>query len=248
MLLHSELLRAAGFAHGFSTRAGGVSEGPFESLNLARSVGDELAAVDENLRRFLAAARIDGTPLFTVSQVHGAEVITVGRAQDPTAIRGKEADALVGAEAGVAVSVRTADCLPVLVADPDTGRVAAIHAGWRGVVAGVVRSGVAALGPGPRAIAAIGPGIGPCCFEVGPDVASSIAASAPGADVIRTGKERPHVDLAAAVVAQLAASGVHRIDRVPACTMCDPARFFSFRRDGKRSGRMLSAIAATPPT
>jgi len=243
MLLESKLLHAAGFAHGFSTRNGGVSEGPFATLNLARSVADDPAAVEENLRRFAEAARIDERALYAVSQVHGAVVRTVHRAEDPAAVRGVEADALIAVEPGVAVSVRTADCLPVLIADPASGRVAAIHAGWRGVVRGIVPAAVAALAPGPDAVAVVGPGIGPCCFEVGPEVAESIAASAPGTPVVVPGT-RPKVDLRAAVRAQLAAAGVRRVDVLDACTMCDPARFFSFRRDGKRSGRMLSAIAA----
>lgn len=244
VILKSELLVAAGFPHGFSTRAGGVSEGPFESLNLARSVGDALEAVEENLCRFAAAAGLDPAALYAVSQVHGADARAVHRHEDPVAVRADEADALVATEAGVAVSVRTADCLPVLVADPDSGRVAAIHAGWRGVVRGIVPAAVAALAPGPRAIAAVGPGIGPCCFEVGADVAESIAASAHGVCVVSSAGDKPRVDLRKAVRAQLGAAGIDRVDVLDACTMCDPARFFSFRRDGKRSGRMLSAIAA----
>lgn len=246
MLLRSESLAAAGFAHGFSTRQGGVSTGPFASLNLGRSVGDELAAVEENLRRFARTAGLDGDALYAVSQVHGADVRAVQRSDDPAALRAVEADGLVAGERGVAVSVRTADCLPVLLADPTTGRVAALHAGWRGVVRGIVPAGVAALGPAPGVLAAVGPGIGPCCFEVGPDVAETIAASAPGAAVVVAGRDgaRPRVDLRAAVRAQLRAAGVERVDDVAACTMCDAERFFSFRRDGKRSGRMLAAIAA----
>lgn len=243
MLLTSDLLSTAGFAHAFSTRQGGASTGPFATLNLARSVGDELAAVEENLRRFAEGAGIDVGALYAASQVHGAEVRVVRRAEDPVAVRAVEADALVASEAGVAVSVRTADCIPVLLADPASGRVAAVHAGWRGVVRGVVRAAVRALSPGARAIAAIGPGIGPCCFEVGPDVAETIAASAHGRPVVLAG-ERPRVDLPAAVLAQLAAAGIDLVDVIPGCTMCEPARFYSFRRDGKRSGRMLSAIAA----
>lgn len=244
MLLRSQRLAAAGFAHGFSTRLGGVSRGPFASLNLARSVGDDLAAVEDNLARFAAQLPVDPMALFAVSQVHGTTVRVVRRADDPVAVRHEEADAIVAIEPGVAPSIRTADCLPVLIADPDTGRVAAVHAGWRGVVRGIVIASVAALDPGPRAVAAIGPGIGACCFEVGPDVAETIAASAPGAPVIVANGARPRVDLRAAVRAQLVAAGLGAIDDVSACTLCDAARFFSFRRDGKRSGRMLSAIVA----
>lgn len=244
MILRSDLLTAAGFAHGFSTRRGGVSQGPFATLNLARSVGDDLAAVEENLLRFAAEAGLDVAALYATSQVHGATVRPVRAGEPPAEVREVEADALVASDAGVAVSVRTADCLPVLIADPASGRVAALHAGWRGVVRGVVPAGLAALEVGPAAIAAIGPGIGPCCFEVGDDVAAEIAASAHGAEVVLRGSAKPRVDLAAAVRAQLESAGIAAIDALAACTMCSADLFFSFRRDGKRSGRMLSAIAA----
>ena len=243
MVLRSERLAAAGFAHGFSTRLGGVSAGPFASLNLARTVGDEAHAVDENLRRFAASLPADPAFVYAVSQVHGAAVRTVRRVEDPRAVRADEADALVATEPGVGASVRTADCLPVLMADPETGRVAAVHAGWRGVVRGIVPAAVEAMAPGRGAIAAIGPGIGPCCFEVGADVAAQIAAAAHGVRVVVDGP-RPRVNLRAAVRAQRGAAGLSVVDDVEACTMCDLERFFSFRRDGQRSGRMLSAVVA----
>jgi YfiH family protein len=152
----------------------------------------------------------------------------------------------------VAVGVRVADCVPVLVADPSSGAVAAIHAGWRGVVAGVVRAGLDALCRAARStpgelLCAIGPHIGAEAFEVGDDVARQIAAAAPdGARAVLARDPRPHVSLERAVASQLLAFGLTagNIERVPGCTFSEPERFYSFRRDGSRSGRHLAAIVA----
>jgi YfiH family protein len=178
-----------------------------------------------------------------VRQVHGARVV---EATVSGAAPGQEADALVarGASGPLAVGVRVADCVPVLVGDPTSGDVAAIHAGWRGVVAGVVPAAIAVLSSraagGAPLVAAIGPCIGACCFEVGRDVAARIG------HIAREAGDKAYVDLRAAVRAQLAAAGVpgHRIEDVPGCTRHEPERFHSFRRDGADSGRMLAAIAS----
>ena len=196
-----------------------------------------------------------------VKQVHGATVVEArdvtrreGGASSP-ARQPCEGDAIVAraADGRVAVGVRVADCVPVLVASAETGDVAAVHAGWRGVTAGVVAASVKALGGGGL-VAAIGPCIGACCFEVGRDVADAIARAAPGAAVVAP---RPHVspdkvfvDLRAAVRRQLQDAGVDgaRIDDVPGCTRHESARFHSFRRDGKDSGRMLATIVTRAPS
>jgi YfiH family protein len=149
--------------------------------------------------------------------------------------------------------MRVADCVPVLVADEASGDVAAIHAGWRGVAGGVVQSGVERLSGdrlrnGAALVAAIGPCIGPCCFEVGRDVAETIARASHGARVVAAVRgDKAYVDLRAAVRAQLVAAGVRdaRIEDVPGCTKHETDRFHSFRRDGDGSGRMLAAIATT---
>jgi YfiH family protein len=169
-----------------------------------------------------------------VCQVHGAVAV------DAAALPAK-ADAVVGREAGLAVGVRVADCVPILVVDAASGHVAAIHAGWRGVALGVVRAGVELLA-GRDLLAAIGPSIGPCCFEVGPEVADPIGF------VVRREGDRAFVDLRAAVRSQLRALGVadDRIDDVAGCTRHE-ARFHSFRRDGAGSGRMLAAVVARYP-
>jgi YfiH family protein len=177
--------------------------------------------------------------VFQVKQVHGAHAVEARQAE------GVEADAIVGRDRATAVGVRVADCVPLLLADELGGAVAAIHAGWRGVVAGVVRAGVDLLG-GRKLVAAIGPCIGPCCFEVGKDVASRIAGASEARDIIlSTHGDKAYVDLRRVVRAQLRASGVadDRIEDVPGCTKHDAARFHSFRRDGAKSGRMLAAIA-----
>ncbi len=219
-ILRSPLLARAGFPHAFPTRDASDAE--------------LLAALGLGPRR-AGAGRI-----VQVKQVHGARAVRADEAA------GQEADAVVASPTGepVAVGVRVADCVPVLVASADTGGVAAIHAGWRGVVAGVVAAGIDLLGVSALAgqaalVAAIGPCIGPCCFEVGADVAERIGF------VTRRAGEKAYVDLRAAVRAQLRALGVadEAIDDVPGCTKHEPERFHSFRRDGANSGRMLAAIA-----
>jgi YfiH family protein len=185
-------------------------------------------APDAQLLAALGAPRV-----IQVKQVHGAHAV---RAEEAA---GQEGDAVVARTPGTAVGVRVADCVPVLVADPASGAVAAIHAGWRGVEAGVIASGVRLLG-GNGLVAAIGPCIGPCCFEVGKDVAARLGF------VVREAGDKAYVDLRGAVRAQLRALGLadERIDDVPGCTRHAPERFHSFRRDGANSGRMLASIAS----
>jgi YfiH family protein len=246
VVLRSERLAEAGFLHGFSTRRGGASTGPYDSLNLGRNVGDEPEHVEQNHRRLADAIGYDPARLFDASQVHGQTVLPLRGDERPEEVRGLKADALLAREPGVAVAVRTADCVPVLIADPTTGAVVAVHAGWRGVVSGVVREAVGALDSRDprRLIAAVGPSIGPSCFEVGEDVATALAQVAGDGIVIRRGPAKPHVDLWRAVEHQLRELGVKSIDTLGACTVCEPERFFSHRRDGPASGRMLSVVVA----
>ncbi len=244
--LHSQRLAAAGFTHGFSTRHGGVSAGAYATLNLGRRVGDDLERLAENHRRIAAKIGYDPARLFEASQVHGVAVLDVGAGADPDALRPTEADALVAHHRGDAVGIRTADCVPILIGDRTRGTVAAVHAGWRGVVAGVVARAVDAMHHADRGafVAAIGPSIGPCCFEVGDDVADSIVGAVGDDVLIRTEAPRPHVDLWLAVEHQLRRSGIEIIDTLGACTRCEHDDFYSFRRDGPESGRMLSVIVA----
>jgi hypothetical protein len=249
--LESRLLREAGFSHAFFTRRGGTSRGPYASLNFSWTVGDDERNVIENVSRAARQLGVDASRLYWLSQVHGSDAHVVTDSEDPTAVRERSGDALLGAAAGVACGVRTADCVPVLLADERSGCVAAAHAGWRGVVLGVVPATVehlrALAGRGAEIVAAIGPHISAGAFEVGEDVADELARSSPVAGVVRRGSaERPHVDLRAIVRAQLRAAGVDdaRVDDVFGCTVSDPELFFSYRRDGPRSGRHLSAIVA----
>jgi YfiH family protein len=216
-------------------------------LNLGRAVGDEPEHVDENLRRFAAAVGYQADALFELSQVHGRDVRSVAPSDAASAVRRESGDALV-ASGGAAVGVRTADCVPVLLVDPVTRRVAAVHAGWRGVALGVVPAAIEALAvPASRLVAALFPHIRSCCFEVGEDVAEQLAElpGAPAAIARRQG-DKPHVDLARLVQAQLMAAEVasQNVDDVPGCTRCQPERFFSYRRDGRASGRHLTAIVS----
>lgn len=249
-VLTAGILTREGFRHGFTTRLGGVSEPPFESLDLA--LLRDPAKLRENLRRVGEAIGFDPAQLHQARQVHGRTLLVADG--HPEAMAGAEADA-IAAEPGTgrAVAVRVADCVPVLLADPESGRVVAVHAGWRGVEAGIVRDAVRHLAASPDARArlavAIGPCIGPCCFEVGADVAERIAKASREDVVVRRVGEKAFVDLRAAVRAQLAGEGVPdaRVEDVPGtgregCTRCNPERFYSYRRDGDASGRLAGIL------
>jgi YfiH family protein len=168
-------------------------------------------------------------------QVHSARVL------EAVPGVGGEGDALVVRRPGLAATVATADCVPVLIAAP--AALAAVHAGWRGIAAGVVPAALARLGELRGATAWIGPAIGPCCYEVGDEVAAAVVGvSAAGACVVPGESGRPHLDLASAVAHQLGAAGVGRIVTVGACTRCHPEWLWSHRRDGAAAGRNLALI------
>ena len=242
----------AGFRHGFTTCAGGVSAPPFDSLNLGWKWGDDSASVDENHRRLLAAS--GAATLLRASQVHGVRILRVGRSDDLAKVAGEKADGLCTDEPGLGLSVHVADCTPILMACPRTGACAALHAGWRGTVAGMARTGVAAMaaefGCRPADLrVALGPCIGPCCFEVGAEVEESFVAAMPAArdnGVILTAVGRKsRIDLRAFQTLQLADAGVLRehIDVSTDCTLCDPGRrFFSYRGAGRATGQAVGFI------
>jgi hypothetical protein len=248
--LKSTLLSRAGFAHAFFTRRGGVSRGAFESLNLSPAVGDVHGDVAENLRRVAAALGISRERLYMTRQVHGRDVIVIEADQSTSQVAALGADACVSGAPGIACGVRTADCVPVLLGDPASGRVAAVHAGWRGAAANIIGASVetlALLGSRPRdLVAAFGPHISAAAFEVGDDVAAELERSAGGSGSVVRGRGQPQVDLARLVRAQLALSGLDasRIEQVEGCTFSDRLSFFSHRRDGSPGGRMLSAIVS----
>jgi YfiH family protein len=197
----------------FTTRRGGVSEGAFASLNLGLKTDDDPDRVRENRERVRAQAGVER--LVQGRQVHGTRVVV--DADDV-----QEADGQLTTRPGVAAIVLVADCLPVALVGPRA--VGMVHAGWRGLAAGVLEAGVAALGACPLA-AAIGPGIGPCCCEVGDDVRA----------VFGTGERT--LDLKAIARARLRAAGVDEIHDCGLCTACDEQRFFSHRRDRGVTGR-----------
>ncbi|WP_223634023.1 peptidoglycan editing factor PgeF [Corallococcus sp. EGB] len=233
--------------HGFATRAGGVSEGPYASLNLGFSVGDERPRVEENHRRLARAAGAQLGSLCRVSQVHGDTVLEArGEADEVLRPTLGEADALWTQGEGSWVAVGTADCVPVLLVDPRGRRVAAVHSGWRGTDLEISARAVetlAARGSRPEdLLAAVGPCIQACCYEVSPELGDRFRARF-GAEVVRGGA-RPHLDLPRAVKASLVKAGmrVDRVDVLQACTACDPERFFSHRRDAGRTGRHLNFV------
>jgi YfiH family protein len=231
----------AGLLHTVLTRIGGVSEGPYATLNLGHTVGDDLAAVRENHRRALEPLGLDPARVVSPWQVHGAHVDVVGPEQLGT-VRPKT-DALVTTAPNVPLMMRFGDCTPVLLFDPVQRVAGMAHAGWRGVVVGVVRASVRTmterLGCNPAHIwAGVGPTIGPCCYEVGAEVADQVAAACPAeAQVIRRVNGRAYADLPAAVEAQLRAVGVELVEQAGLCTACRVDEFFSHRAENGHTGR-----------
>jgi polyphenol oxidase len=211
-----------GYVVAFTTRVGGVSAEPYDSLNLTIGTGDDRARVDENRRIACAALGLDAGRLAFNRQVHSP---TVHRAHDGA--RGEPGDGLWSDEPGQPMLAMSADCLPIAVARTEgPPALAVLHAGWRGLAEGVVGAGVAALGEGAKA-AVVGPAIGPCCYEVGPEVSALFDG-----DLTRDGR----LDLWSAAERALRAAGVERIERVDLCTRCNPGLFFSHRRSGRARG------------
>jgi YfiH family protein len=247
--LASGLLARAGFQHAFFTRRGGVSEGPFATLNLSPQVGDRADQVRENLGRAARTLELSPERVYVAAQTHDRDVIVLSGNESADAVARTAADAIVSSAPGIGCGVRTADCVPILLADPESGRVAAVHAGWRGLVRHVIASTIermSALGSRRAALlAAFGPHIGPAAFEVGEDVADEIARASSAQGVVqRAATGKALVSLARVVRAQLIAQGLEddRLEQVPGCTYRDASQFFSYRRDGQRSGRMLAVI------
>lgn len=236
--------------HGFFTRRGGVSVGPYASLNCSLSGGDDPAQVAVNRGRAMAALDLPPAALHGVRQVHGTAVVVV----DGDWAAGRAADALVTARSGVALGIVTGDCAPVLFAEPRAGVVGAAHAGWRGALAGVLEATVAAmagLGAAPARIqAAVGPCIGARSYEVAADLRDAVLArDAADARWFADGArpDRWLFDLSGYCVARLAALGLDRVETTPADTLAEPERFFSHRRrtlaGGGAIGHQLSAVA-----
>jgi YfiH family protein len=246
-LLESTLLSREGFRHAFFTRNGGVSSGAYSTLSFSVAAGDEAANVEQNLKR--AAERLSVQPgrVHFLSQVHGRITRVLDGSERQEELILSEGDALASRAPGLACGVRHADCVPILLADRKSGAVAAAHAGWRGCVSGVVSSAIEALralAPEPQLIAAIGPHISAAAFEVSDDVAQTLLTASRDPGIVDRSRVKPHVDLRRMLHAELRGQGLAEadIDDVTGCTVLEPERFFSFRRDGKASGRHLSAI------
>lgn len=225
-----------------TTRAGGVSTGPYASLNLGEHVGDDPGHVLENRRRLVHGAALPSEPRW-LKQVHGIGVVDAAKAAN-----GAEADASVATQRGIVCAVMTADCLPVLLCDEAGSVIAAAHAGWRGLVAGVLEQTVRALPVPPKTLMAwLGPAIGPDAFEVGPEVRDAFVqkdgASASAFRSLPGGKFA--ADLFALARQRLSAIGVKRVYGGGVCTVSDASRFFSHRRD-RVSGRMAALVWLAP--
>lgn len=226
-----------------TTRIGGVSQGPYAGFNMGRGSGDDAVAVNENRRRAALALGLPAEPCW-IRQVHGIRVVRMPEeAPDP------EADASFSVEPGVVCVVQAADCLPVLLCDRAGTLVAAAHAGWRGLAGGVLERTVAALPAPPRELLAwLGPAIGPEAFEVGEEVRDSFVRADPAAARAfrpggRAGKH--YADLFLLARQRLAHAGVGQVSGGGISTHADPARFYSFRRDGV-TGRMAALIWLAP--
>lgn len=244
-ILRSPVIPNDGFIHGFPERHGGVSTGLRSSLNLGRRWGDDPDHVETNRRLLAEHVGYDPAQLQATRHVHGTDVWKVGEPLAPDA----EFDGLVCDRVGPVLGAFAADCIPIVFAEPDARVCGAAHAGWRGTVAGVARnvlSRMAELGAKPERVrVALGPSIGPCCFEVGPEVVAEFRAAfgeLPG--LVVQGPRKDHLDLRVATRALLERADVRpeNIDDRPPCTRCDGDRFFSYRRDGKDGGVHMAFI------
>jgi len=212
-------LLSAGIRVVWTTRLGGVSVDPFSSLNLSMVAGDEEEAVRRNRARVLAAVGARPDAWTSGKQIHGASVARVGAVER-------------GAGAFDPATALVADCVPIFLADPERRRIAVVHAGWRGLVGGVIANAAREMGGAPLGF--IGPSIGPCCYEVGDDVAEP-ARAALGDHVVRATDAKAHLDLWAGARTALRAAGVRQVMSTALCTRCETQRFYSHR--GGDAGR-----------
>ena len=220
-----------GYLVAFTTRAGGVSSGVYESLNLTTGTGDDAALVEENRRIACDALGLDAARLAFNRQVHSPVVHRAAAGK-----RGEPGDGMWSDEPRLPLLAMSADCLPIAIARREQPRaLAVLHAGWRGLSEGIVAAGVAMLGAGTKT-AMVGPAIGPCCYEVGGEVAALFDAD------LTAGRK---LDLWSAAERALHAAGVETVARADLCTRCHPELFFSHRRSGRARGvqGVLGAVA-----
>ncbi len=220
-----------------TTRAGGVSRPPYDGLNLSLYAGDDTVSVAANREQLKSELALPSVPCW-LNQQHGDEVATLDVATEGLAV-----DGAVTTRPGVVLAVLSADCLPVLLSDRAGSMVAAVHAGWRGLAAGLIARAVALLPPASDLIAWLGPAIGPTAYEVGRDVYAALATGAAGYDAAFAPQsgDRWLVDLPALARRQLHQLGVESVFGGDCCTYTNPDRWFSYRRDGE-TGRMATLI------
>jgi len=240
-----------GLLHGFLGRKGGKSTGPYSGLNLSYRVADDHKIVSQNVCDMKLEVGIHDGRIVTMKQVHGDYVLEVA---DPKIKEAGECDGMITEKPGIFLGVLTADCVPILLLARNKRKVGAVHAGWRGTVAGIAANGVSALkekyGVQSDSIeAALGPAIGPCCYEVGEEVAQAALArwgEAAEAFIDRT-RAKPHLDLRGLNRAILQRAGVptEQIYEVGPCTSCSGEEFFSYRRARAETGRQMSFIGWT---
>ena len=259
LYLTASSLSVPSLAHGFSTRLGGVSTGPYAQLNLGITRPDERAAVRENYHRFCAAIGADVTSLVMTHQVHEDTIRQATRADvlddllDPLDY---QADGLLTNQPGLCLTIYYADCIPVLLYDPVHRAIAAVHSGWRGTSLGIAPQAVAKMtalyGSDPGDIlAAIGPGIGPCCFETHDDVPSAMVQRL-GEDILSHCVPLAHgkfsVDLKGIIHWQLTQAGLAdgHVDTLSLCTACHPELYWSHRKMGDQRGNHAAMLQLLP--
>lgn len=227
-----------GAAVRFSTRSGGVSDGPHSSFNLGIRTGDHAQRVVENRRLLSEAVGLAPDAIAIGKQVHGSDIARwegpPGRPLTDAVAPRREVDAHVTGRPGIGLLVQVADCLPVALAT--TERVAMLHCGWRGLAGGIVAGAVARFDSPPTAV--VGPGIGRCCFEVGPEVLAEF-------DDVEAAADGRMLDLRMVAEARLRAAGVERVEHVDLCTSCRDDLFFSHRRDDGVTGRQCGIVWRT---
>ena len=245
----SQLVRFPQLQHGICTRLGGVSKPPWSSLNVGRLVGDLPEAANENHRQIYVAAGLEPTRVVSARQVHGTNVAVVGEEQHGQVL--PETDALVTNTPGTALLLRFADCVPIVLFDPMKDAISLVHSGWRGTVAGIARRAVQVMqdtfGCHPEDIlAGIGPCIGPCCYEVGPDVVEEVkqAFGSTFQVVVKPGRgDRYTFDLPSAVRIQLQRAGIASVEDSGLCTSCHTTEFYSHRAEHGSTGRFAVFVS-----
>ncbi len=243
----SGLLKKSGLVnHLFCSRVGGVSTGAFSSFNMSFSVGDPKSNVAQNRALLSSAFGFTSDRLFTVKQVHGSRILDVTDSIE--SVDGFEGDGLVTRRKDIVLGILTADCIPILMLEPEKEVIAALHGGWKGLAGGIIKEGISFLvsryGASKDALLIVlGPYINKNCFTVGGDVLKILKNRYPAACLPDCSGDKHHVDLASLAISDIIDSGVkvENVERVGTCTSCDKDHFFSYRRDGE-TGRQLSFI------